>query len=84
MSANLEPGGTPALRQGLTRSIALIRGRSFTARRQITRLRVSGVVSADAIRYGGAAVYGLDMSRTGKPAFSLAVGRRIELNVTER
>ena len=89
VEARLEPGGTPALRQALVHTIALVRGRTFTARKATTRLRVSAVVTADAIRNDSKSgdVYALGASyakSSGTAFFSLAVGRRIDVTFTER
>lgn len=86
-SATLEPGGTPALRQALSKTVALVRGRTFTARREVTRLRVTGSVSPDAVRNGAFgdvfAIGGSFSGRSGSAFFSLAVGRRIDVTITE-
>lgn len=86
--AHLEPGGTPALRQGLSRTIALIRGRTFTSRKEVTRLRVAGTVSTDTVRNGAFgdvfAIGGTYMGRSGSAFFSLSVGKKIDVTVTER
>lgn len=89
VEARLEPGGTPALRQALIHTIALVRGRTFTARKATTRLRVSAIVTADAVRNDSKSgdVYALGASyakSSGTAFFSLAVGRRIDVTFTER
>lgn len=89
VEARLEAGGTSALRQAVARTIALVRGRTFTARRGTTRLRVVGVVTADAVRNearGGDvfAIGGSYAKNSGSAFFSLSIGRRIDVTVTER
>lgn len=89
VEARLEAGGTPALRQAIARTIALVRGRTFTARRGTTRLHVVGVVTADAVRNearGGDvfAIGGSYVKNSGSAFFSLAIGRRIDVTITER
>jgi hypothetical protein len=87
--ARLEPGGSAELRQAVARTVALIRGRTFTARAATTRLHVRGVVSADAVRNEarGADVFAIGGSyagRSGSAFFSLAIGRRVDVTITER
>ncbi|MFO0668846.1 MAG: hypothetical protein U0235_04335 [Polyangiaceae bacterium] len=88
VEARLEGDATPALRQALTRTVALVRGRTFTARRATTRLHVVGRVSADAVRDESRAdvfaIGGSYVGRSGSAFFSLSSGRRIDVTVTER
>lgn len=79
---SLGAGASPALRQGIVRTMALIGARSFVARGAVTKLRLSVRVSADAVRDGTDAVYAIHSEHEGDHAsafFSLSSGRRIDL-----
>lgn len=88
---DVEVRGTPssALRQAIAGTVALVRARAFTAKASVTRLRIVGSVSADAIRNEtrGNDVYAIGGSfsgHAGSAFFSLSVGRRIDVTITER
>jgi hypothetical protein len=84
-------GGTPPLRDGVSRTLALIRGRVFVARAATTRLRVHATVSADEVHDGlHGDVFALGASvadkgaREGNAFFALAIGRRVDLRILLR
>ncbi len=76
---------SPALREGIRRTLALLRARSFVAEGEVTHLRVTATVSPDQVHDGlhgdtfalGAAFDGGE----GSGFFSLNVGRRIDIRV---
>jgi outer membrane biosynthesis protein TonB len=72
---------SPALAQGIKRTMALIKGRPFTARGKVTRLRLSATVIPNTIPDG---LHG-DVFAIGASAdesfFALSIGRRVELRV---
>jgi hypothetical protein len=72
---------SPALAEGIKRTLALIKGRPFTARGKITKLRLSATVTPNTVPDG---LHG-DVFAIGAGAddgfFALAVGRRIDLRV---
>jgi hypothetical protein len=81
----LGAGASPALREGIRRTMAFIGGRTFLARGKTTRLHVSARVSTDATRDGDDAVYAIHSEHEGQSAsayFSLSVGRRVDLVIT--
>jgi hypothetical protein len=81
----LGAGASPALREGVRRTMAFIGGRTFLARARATRLHVSARVSTDATRDGADAVYAIHAEHEGPNAsayFSLSVGRRVDLVIT--
>jgi hypothetical protein len=70
------------LAQGIWRTMALIKGRPFTARSKVTRLRLVATVRADTVHDG---LHG-DVFAIGNPTddsgfFALNVGRRVDLHV---
>ena len=76
---------SPALREGIRRTMAFIGSRTFLARAKTTRLHVSARVSTDATHDGSDAVYAIHSEHEGQSAsayFSLAMGRRIDLTIT--
>jgi hypothetical protein len=77
----------PAMRRGLDRTLALIRARTFTARQAVTRLHVSARVSPDEVHDGlhgdVFAIGGSFAAAEGQAFFALAIGRRIDLRVSE-
>ena len=82
---SLGAGATPALREGIRRTMAFIGGRTFLARGRTTRLHVTAHVSTDATRDGAEAVYAIHSEHEGDAAkayFSLSVGRRVDLVIT--
>jgi len=82
---SLGAGASPALREGIRRTMAFIGGRSFLARARTTRLHVAARVSTDATRDGADAVYAIHSEHEGQSAsayFSLSVGRRVDLVIT--
>ncbi|HEY1960029.1 MAG TPA: hypothetical protein VGH28_30680 [Polyangiaceae bacterium] len=82
---SLGPGASPALRQAMVRTMALVGGRAFVARGAVTKLRVAARVSPDAVRDGTDAVYAIHSEHEGDHAlafFSLASGRRVDLVIT--
>jgi len=83
---SLDAGASPALRQGMVRTMALVGGRAFLAHGAVTKLKVSARVSTDAVRDGADSVYALHSEHEGKDAsayFSLSMGRRIDLVLHE-
>ena len=87
LSTRIEGAPSDALRAGITRTIALIRARAFTASRPVTRLHVTGRVSADEVHDGlhgeVFAVGGSFDGSEGSAFFALAIGRRVDLSVRE-
>jgi len=87
VDSRIEGAPSPALRQGLLRTLALIHARSFTARRLVTRLRVTAHVSPDEVHDGlhgdVFAIGGSFAAAEGRAFFALAIGRRIDLSVSE-
>lgn len=76
----------PALRRAIERSVALIRGRTFTARGRITRLYLSATVSPDDVHDGlhgdFFAIGGSFTGHRGNAFFALpGAGRRIDIVV---
>lgn len=76
---------SPALASGIRRTLALVRGRPFVARGQVTKLRLTATVSADSVHDAtGGDVFAIGRSVAGGEGhgwFALAVGRRIDLRV---
>ena len=72
---------------GIQRTLALIRGRAFTARGATTRLRVTGRVSPDEVHDGfHGDVFAIGRSftaREGSAFFALAIGRRVDIRISE-
>ncbi|MBK6695521.1 MAG: hypothetical protein IPG50_25400 [Myxococcales bacterium] len=88
VEARIEGTGSPALRQALSRTVALVRGRTFVARAKTTRLVVVGTVSRDTVKSGAFgdvfAIGGSYVGNAGSAFFSLAIGRRVDVTVTSR
>ena len=81
----LGAGASPALREGIRRTMAFIGARTFLAHGRTTRLQVTARVSTDATRDGADAVYAIHSEHEGQNAsayFSLSVGRRVDLVIT--
>lgn len=76
---------SPALASGIRRTLALVRGRPFVARGEVTRLRLSATVSSDSVHdAAGEAVFAIGRSVAageGHGWFALSIGRRIDLRV---
>jgi hypothetical protein len=87
VSARIEGSPGPGLRAGIARTIALLRARSFTASRPVTRLQVSANVSPNEVHDGlHGEVFALGGSfekSVGDAFFALAIGRRVDLRVRE-
>jgi hypothetical protein len=87
ISSRVEGSPSPAFRAGLTRTLALIHSRAFTANRAVTRLHVAAHVSPDLVHDGlhgeVFAIGGSFDAWQGSAFFALAIGRRIDLKVTE-
>jgi hypothetical protein len=82
---SLGAGASPALRQGMVRTMSLVGGRTFIARGAVTKLHVEARVTTDAVRDGSDAVYAVHSEHEGDTAsayFSLAIGRRVDLVIT--
>jgi hypothetical protein len=81
-------GGSAALVRGVHRTFALLRARSFTAARATTHLHVVATVSQDQVHDGlhgdVFAIGGGFGGGEGSAFFALAIGRRIDVHVTER
>jgi hypothetical protein len=79
---------SPALTSAIRRTLALIKGRPFVAKGKVTRLHVSGTVSADAVHDGlhgdVFAIGGSFAGAEGSAFFALAIGRRIDVRVRAR
>lgn len=88
VGTTISPGTPPALRTGIARTVALIRGRAFTAAGARTKLHVTAVVSADQVHDGlhgdVFALGGSFAGGQGNAFFALAIGRRIDLRITGR
>jgi hypothetical protein len=78
----------PALRRTIARTVALIRGRSFTAKRATVHLHIVATVSPDVVHDGlhgdVFAIGGTFTENEGNAFFALAIGRRIDLRVRSR
>jgi hypothetical protein len=79
---------TAALAGGIHRTIALIQGRTFVAHGKVTKLHVTGTVSADSVHDGlhgdVFAIGGSFAGGEGSAFFALAIGRRIDVRVRLR
>ena len=88
VSTTVSPGTPAALKTGIARTVALIRGRAFTAAAARTRLRVTAVVSPDQVHDGlHGDVFALGGSFTGGQGnafFALSIGRRVDLRIISR
>jgi hypothetical protein len=87
VDSHIDGTASPAFRQGLVRTLALIRARTFTARQAVTRLHVAARVSPDEVHDGlhgdVFAIGGSFAAAEGQAFFALAIGRRIDLRVSE-
>ena len=86
VSARREGGSAgAALSEGLRRTLALIRARTFVADGRVTRLRVTATVTPDQVHDGlhgeVFAIGGSFEAGEGSAFFALAVGRRIDIHV---
>ena len=87
VSQQVSGAPSPALAEGVRRTLALLKARTFVARGRTTRLRVRAAVSADTVHDGlhgdvfaiGASFQG----NAGNAFFALAIGRRVDLVITE-
>ena len=81
-------GGSPTLRGSVERTLMLLRHRTFTAHARVTTLHVAGEISRDTVHDGlhgdVFAVGGSFTSGEGDGFFALAIGRRIDVHVTEK
>ncbi len=88
MSTTVSPGAPAALKTGISRTVALIRGRAFTAAGARTRLHVTASVAPDQVHDGlHGDVFALGGSFTGGQGnafFALAIGRRIDVRIVGR
>ena len=79
---------TSALREGIQRTVLLIRAHAFVATAAVTRLHIVSTVSPDAVHDGlhgdVFAIGGSFSGREGSAFFALSVGRRIDLTITRR
>jgi hypothetical protein len=79
---------SPALAEGIRRTLALVRGRAFTARGRVTKLHLSATISPDTVHDGlHGDVFAIGGSYTGNEGqafFALAIGRRVDLRVRPR
>jgi len=77
-----------ALRAGISRTLALLRARTFTARGATTRLHLSAQVTPDQVHdglHGEVFALGFNFSAgQGTAFFALNVGRRIDLSIRSR
>ncbi len=87
-SSRLDGATSPALTSGIRRTLALVAGRTFTARGKKTRLRVSATISSDSVHDGlhgdVFAIGGSFAADEGRAFFALAIGRRIDIRVRVR
>jgi hypothetical protein len=87
VDSRIEGAPSPAFRSGLVRTLALIHARTFTAKSATTRLHVTARVSPDEVHDGlhgeVFAIGGSFAAAEGQAFFALAIGRRIDLRVTE-
>jgi hypothetical protein len=87
VDSHIEGSPSPALKSGLARTLALIRARTFTAKARTTRLHVTARVSPDEVHDGlhgeVFAIGGSFAAAEGQAFFALAIGRRIDLRVSE-
>lgn len=88
VGSDIRGGTSPALHRGIERTLVLMKHRVFTARARTTTLRVSAVVSVDAVHDGlHGDVFALGGSFTateGNAFFALAIGRRIDVKIVTR
>jgi hypothetical protein len=87
VDSRIEGAPSPAFRSGLVRTLALIHARTFTAKSATTRLHVTARVSPDEVHDGlhgeVFAIGGSFAAAEGQAFFALAIGRRIDLRVSE-
>jgi hypothetical protein len=85
VDARLGGSPGPALSEGIRRTLAFIRGRSFVADAEETKLRVTATVTPDQVHDGlhgdVFAVGGSFQGGEGSAFFALAIGRRIDVRV---
>lgn len=83
--ATFSDGASPAFASSIRRTVALIRGRTFTAQSRVTKLRLRATVSRDAVRdrlHGDVFAVGASTTDAEWSAFfALAIGRRVDLRV---
>jgi hypothetical protein len=85
--ADVQVLGSPSspLAQGIRRTMTLIRGRPFTARGKVTKLRLTATVSSDTVHDGlhgdVFAIGGSFNDPEGAAFFALNIGRRVDLRV---
>jgi outer membrane biosynthesis protein TonB len=79
---------SPALASGISRTIALIKGRAFTAKGKTTKLHLSATVASDQVHDGlhgdVFAIGGSYVGTEGNAFFALNIGRRIDVHVRAR
>lgn len=82
----IEGAPSAALRAGIARTLQLVKARTFVARQKTTRIALHARVSADEIHDGWHGdVFAIGASEGGDSAFfALAIGRRVDVNVTIR
>ncbi len=85
VDARATGNASPALAEGLRRTLAFIRSRAFVADARETHLRVSATVSPDQVHDGlhgdVFAIGGSFEGNEGSAFFALAIGRRIDMRV---
>jgi hypothetical protein len=88
VDATLGSGGSAALRAGVRRTLALIRGRSFVARGAKTTLHVAAKVTPDTVhdgQHGDVFAIGAGYHEPeGSAFFALAIGRRVDVTIRAR
>ncbi|MFO0740509.1 MAG: hypothetical protein U0270_31720 [Labilithrix sp.] len=79
---------SPALASGIHRTIALIKGRAFTAKGKTTKLHLSATVASDQVHDGlhgdVFAIGGSFAGTEGNAFFALNIGRRVDVRVRAR
>ncbi|MBL8609688.1 MAG: hypothetical protein JNL38_20315, partial [Myxococcales bacterium] len=82
----IEGAPSAALRAGIARTLQLVKARTFVARQKTTRIGLHARVSADEVHDGWHGdVFAIGASEGGDSAFfALAIGRRVDVNVTVR
>jgi len=76
-----------ALRAGISRTMSLIGRRPFTSRARVTTLHLSSKVTRDEIHdglHGDVFAIGASFTGSGHAFFALAIGRRIDLDITAK
>ena len=92
MGVQVSPGAPASLKNGIERTMTLIRGRPFTSPAAKTRLHVRATISPDKVHdglHGEVFAIGGSFSHAagvgeGSAFFALAIGRRIDIHVTAR